>query len=147
MIIATLSAPWFDTSFYNYFFIKTYVISFAVFVVILWLIYRDSNQVFEFGLVSISLLALFLLGIISLAYGVNLDFSISKLLLWLIVFFAFMLVRTINSQPKILNFTALSLVSSSVLIALIGVSQHLFSYPMLQGSINPAATFGNKNLC
>ncbi|WP_225879296.1 hypothetical protein [Isorropodon fossajaponicum symbiont] len=113
----------------------------------MWLIYRDSNQVFEFGLVSISLLALFLLGIISLAYGVNLDFSISKLLLWLIVFFAFMLVRTINSQPKILNFTALSLVSSSVLIALIGVSQHLFSYPMLQGSINPAATFGNKNLC
>lgn len=81
LIIATLSAPWFDTSFYNYFFVKTYVISFAVFVVILWLIYRDSNQVFEFDLVSISLLALFLLGIINLAYSVNLDFSISKLLL------------------------------------------------------------------
>ncbi|MBW5290728.1 MAG: hypothetical protein Rsou_0543 [Candidatus Ruthia sp. Asou_11_S2] len=47
----------------------------------MWLIYRDSNQVFEFDLVSISLLALFLLGIINLAYSVNLDFSISKLLL------------------------------------------------------------------
>ncbi|MBW5288691.1 MAG: hypothetical protein Rpha_0953 [Candidatus Ruthia sp. Apha_13_S6] len=52
----------------------------------------------------------------------------------------------INNQPKSLNLVTLSLVTSAVLIVLIGISQHLFSYPMLQGSINPAATFGNKNM-
>ncbi|MBW5288690.1 MAG: hypothetical protein Rpha_0952 [Candidatus Ruthia sp. Apha_13_S6] len=35
LIIATLSALWFSTSFYNYFFVKAYVTSFAVFVAIL----------------------------------------------------------------------------------------------------------------
>ncbi len=91
-------------------------------------------------------LGLFLLATISVFWAVNIEFFISKYLLWLSVAAIFWLTLTLPSNTKIPIIIARVLLLSALYIAIIGLLQALLSMEIFSQAKPPAANFVNKNM-
>ena len=80
LFLLALAAPWFNLSISNHTFVKSYVTFFGsglLFLSLLYINLANSIKFLNFNPVSASSLAIFLLGLLSLFWSVNIDFSIS----------------------------------------------------------------------
>ena len=149
LFILALAAPWFNLSISNHTFVKSYVSFFGsglLFLSLLYINLANSIKFLNFNPVSASSLAIFLLGLLSLFWSVNIDFSITKLFLWLTVMFSFV----IGSNLKI-NFNELKKIAwifllTCSIISTIGLLQYYFQPFNLVEAVSPGSTFGNKNV-
>ena len=92
-------------------------------------------------------MALFLLGGLSICWAANIDFAITKWLLWLSAAISFFLVLNIDLSQRNLILLAWGLVAGGSLIAIVGILQHLADgLVALPQAAPPASTFTNKNM-
>jgi len=149
LIALAIAAPWFDTSMANHAFTKSYVAiigSGIIFCLTLFYNFSNPNATWKVNHIKITLLSLLCFGALSLFWSVNFDFSVSKLLLWLGVFFCFMIGLSLPKDNDNLIKIAWSLIIAGGVISIIGILQHLFDPFTLTQTAKPASTFGNKNM-
>jgi len=149
LLVLALAAPWFDTSMSNHAFTKSYVAiisSGIIFCLTLFYNCSNSNATWRVNHIKITLFSLLCFGALSLFWSVNFDFSVSKLLLWLGVFFCFITGLSLHRDDDHLIKIAWSLIIAGAAIAIIGILQHLFDPFTLTQAAKPASTFGNKNM-
>lgn len=148
-LILAVASPWLDTAVSSHQFVKSYIASFGIVLLILVPLYykcNDSGMHLKINGIKLSLILLFLLGTLSVLWSINLDFSITKWLLWLDVALIFLLVLNIQINDKELVKIAWRLVVAGGAIAIIGILQHLFDPFTLAEAAKPASTFGNRNM-
>ena len=149
LLVLALAAPWFDTSMSNHAFTKSYVAiigSGIIFCLTLFYNLLNLNTTWRINNIKITLLLLFCFGILSLFWSINFNFSVSKLLLWLGVFFCFMIGLSLPRNDDNLAKLAWGLLIAGGAIAIIGILQHLLDPFTLTQAAKPASTFGNKNM-
>lgn len=148
LVALAFASPWFDTSVSNHSFIKSYFGGIGIgilFLITLWN-NRNQNSYLSFSHIKISFGTLFVLGTLSIFWSVNPDFTITKWLIWLNIFMAFMVsYNFIINQQNIVKFCWAVLIAGFI-IAIIGVLQYLFDPFQLTQAIAPSSTFGNKNM-
>ena len=117
-------------------------------LILVSLYYKCNDSVIHLKIngIKLSLILLFLLGTLSTLWSVNLDFSITKWLLWLDVALIFLLALNIPTNGKGLVKISWGLVIAGGAIAVIGILQHLLDPFTLAQAAKPASTFGNKNM-
>jgi O-antigen ligase/tetratricopeptide (TPR) repeat protein len=149
LIAIVLFAPWFNAYTANYIFIKSSVASLGLSALFLWQAWK-SHQVSQISInptfLKTGLFLLFLLGAISIFWADNIGFGVSKFLLTLNTFFAFILISNTTLNRQNLAKFSLLMLWIGVIIALIGISQYLFNADFLSQGARPGATFGNKNM-
>lgn len=92
-------------------------------------------------------IALFALSGLSIFWAANIDFAITKWLLWLSASISFVLVLNLKLSARNLILLAWGLVVSGSIIAIVGILQHLTDGLIsLPQSEPPASTFNNKNM-
>jgi O-antigen ligase len=149
VITLAIAAPWFDLSISNHSFVKTYIggIGIGILTLVTILKYRNNdNIVYHISYIKIFLGTTFLLGLISIFWSVNPDFSIVKLLIWITAFMAFYVAYRLEITELNLRKLSFYLVISAGIIAIIGILQYLFDPFTLTQSAIPSSTFGNKNM-
>ena len=92
------------------------------------------------------LLVILIWGAASLSWSVYADYSLVRLLLWLAAGAGFILLVANMRDLSAWKQLFLWLYIGGLLIALIGMVQHLFGYQGLPQTVPPAATFINKNI-
>ena len=145
----SIAAPWFNLTVSSHDFVKAYFASFGVsFLMLLSLYYKINNTEvnLKINYIKLSLLLLFIYGTLSAFWSINLDFAISKWLLWLIATFSFILALNLSTAQENLVKLAWCLIITAGTIALIGLLQHYFNPFSLTQASYPASTFGNKNM-
>jgi len=144
-----LAAPWFNLSISNHTFVKSYVSFFGSGILFLSILYLNKNESINnlnFNSVSASSLAIFLLGLLSLFWSANLDFSITKLFLWLSVLFSFVIGSNLRINLNELKKIAWIFLLTASIISTIGLLQYYFQPFNLVEAVSPGSTFGNKNV-
>jgi len=149
LFILAIAAPWLDTTVSNHEFVKSYIASFGVTLLLLLSLYfKCDNSPIQLKINPIKLLLLLLLGFgtISAFWSVNLDLTTTKWLLWLNVALSFILaVNFTNNHDNLLKLVW-GLIIAAGAISIIGILQHLFDPFALAQAASPASTFGNKNM-
>ena len=101
----------------------------------------------SFSRVTLLFFGLFVLGTLSIFWATNVDFFITRWLMWFCVATVFFFGLKVEHNEKNLNTIFNCLVVAGALVSLIGLAQYLFSFGWLPSVNNqPASTFGNKNL-
>ena len=148
-IALAICGPWFNLTISSHDLVKSYFASFGIgILMLLSFFYKCNNSEvnLKINYIKLSFLLLFVLGICSVFWSVNFDFTINKLLLWLIAVFSFLLSLNLSITYENLIKIAWGLILSAGIIAVIGISQHLFDPFSLTQAAPPASTFGNKNM-
>ncbi len=148
-IWVAIASPWFDLSVSNHSFIKTYVAGIGIgilMLITLWIRRAGTSTVFHLSLIKISWLSLFMLGTLSIFWSVNVDFTITKWLIWLTIFCAFIVGYHLKLDEKTLIKLCWGLLIAAFVIAGVGILQYLFDPFTLTQAAKPASTFGNKNM-
>ncbi|MGE4570898.1 MAG: O-antigen ligase family protein [Gammaproteobacteria bacterium] len=149
LFMIAIAAPWLDMSVANHSFVKSYfsVLGFGfLFLLIFWCQINNKNSVWKKNHLILSLLTLFTLGTLSILWTINIDFTITKWLLWLGALFSFYAAFSLDINKNNLVRLAWGLIISASSIAVIGILQHLFDPFTLTQVAKPASTFGNKNM-
>ncbi len=149
LIILSISAPWIDTTVSNHSFVKSYIAGIGsgfLFLLTLTNIVNKDKLVLRISYIKITLLALFMLGTLSILWSNNIDFSINKWLIWLNIFFIFNIAYNLNMNYNNLVKLSMYLTIAGFIIAIIGIWQHLFNFDLLTQAAPPSSTFGNKNM-
>ncbi|SMN02375.1 Oligosaccharide repeat unit polymerase Wzy [uncultured Candidatus Thioglobus sp.] len=148
VIILAISAPWFNLDVSNHSFVKSYIASIGIALLVLaslW-IRRDMPTIFTINWLKLSWISLFLLGTLSIFWSVNIDFTISKWLTWFAVLCAYIVGYHLKSDNQNLIKFSWGLLIAAFLIALIGILQYWFDPFSLTQAATPSSTFGNKNM-
>jgi len=144
-----LAAPWFNLSISNHTFVKSYVSFFGSGILFLYILYlnkNDSINNLNFSPISTSSLAIFLLGLFSVFWSANIDFSLTKLFLWLTVLFSFVIGSNLKIDLNELKKIAWIFICTASIISTIGLLQYYFQPFSLVEAVSPGSTFGNKNV-
>jgi hypothetical protein len=103
LVILAVASPWFNLSIANHSFVKSYFAGIGSALLFLITLYYNSASLTKSYKIShlrlISLL-LFIFGTLSFFWAVNIDFYITKLLLWLIVVFCFKIGLNISNNKE-----------------------------------------------
>ena len=93
-----------------------------------------------------ALSAMLLLGCLSVFWSSNIDFTLSKLLLWFVA--TGLMVYSFGFRHSLVNFTPLvwGLFLTAVVVSAIGALQYLELFHGVVQLVPPASTFGNKNI-
>lgn len=148
-IWVAIASPWFDLSVSNHSFVKTYVAGIGIgilAVISLWIQNKNNKTVFNLSYLKLSWLSLFLLGTLSVFWSVNVDFTITKWMIWFTIFCSFIVGYHLKLDNKILIKLSWGLLIAAFVVALIGILQYLFDPFTLTQAAKPASTFGNKNM-
>jgi len=86
------------------------------------------------------------LGALSILWSVNVDFTITKWLLWLNAALSFLLALNLTIEKENMVKLAWGLLIAGGVIAIVGILQHLLDPFTLTQAAKPASTFGNKNM-
>ena len=103
LIALAIAAPWVNTSTSNPAFVKSYVASFGITILTLMSLYYkcDGTPVhLKINHIKLSLLLLLLFGTLSVFWSANIDFTITKWLLWLNVALSFILAINLTIDKK-----------------------------------------------
>tara|TARA_B100000795_G_scaffold164447_1_gene123687 strand:- start:647 stop:2719 length:2073 start_codon:yes stop_codon:yes gene_type:complete len=144
-----LCAPWFNLSISNHTFVKSYVAFFGsglLFLSTLYINRNTENKALRISFIKISALFLFSLGVFSILWSVNLDFTFTKLFLWISSMFCFMVGLNLKIISEELRKLAWILLITGSLISLIGITQYYIDPFSLAEAVSPGSTFGNKNV-
>lgn len=147
--LLAISAPWFDLSVSSHDLVKSYSVNFGAGLLILFLFALKCNNSIvnlKVNYIKLTLLLLFLYGAVSAVWSINLDFTITKWLLWLGAAFGFLLGLNLSTNSQAIVKIVWGLVISAGVISIIGITQHLFDPYSLAQAAPPASTFGNKNM-
>ena len=128
--------------------LKSYSSSLMVGVLFLWWLWQQRRQTQVSHQVNLSkywLLALWLLGGLSLLWSVNIDFTLHKWLLWTTTVMVFYLSLRLDKTIIVLNKFAWAIFLIGVILSLIGILQYFLLLGFIDQSVTPAATFSNKN--
>ena len=93
LIILALSSPWFNLTVSSHDFVKTYFASIGISFLMLMSYYFKLNKplnTLKINYLKLSLLAIFVYGALSIFWSINFDFTLNKLLMWLIAAFSFL---------------------------------------------------------
>ena len=149
LVILAVASPWFNLSVANHTFVKSYFAAIGSALLFLITIYYNSASLtksYKLSHLRITSLLLFIFGTLSFFWAVNIDFYITKLLLWLIVVFCFRIgLNLSNNKESLIKISWLLLFTGSI-IASIGILQYLFFPVSLVEDMNATSTFGNKNM-
>ena len=149
LFILAVASPWFNLSIANHAFVKSYFAGIGSALLFLTSLYYNSfseSKPYKISHLKIASLLLFIFGVLSFFWAVNIDFYITKLLLWLIVVFCFGVGLNLSSNKENLIIISWLLIFTGSVIASIGILQYLFDPFSLTEHVNPASTFGNKNM-
>ena len=149
LFILAIAAPWFSLSISNHTFVKSYISFFGSGILFISILYFNKNNPINelhFSTISSSSLAIFLLGILSIFWTVNLDFSITKLFLWLTLLFSFKIGSNLKIDINELKKIAWIFLFTGSIISTIGLLQFYFQPFNLVEAVSPGSTFGNKNV-
>ena len=149
LFLLAVASPWFNLTVSSHDFVKAYFASFGVgFLMLLTFYYKINNTEINLKInyIKLSLLLLFIFGTLSALWSINLDFTISKWLLWIIATFSFILALNLSTAQENLIKLAWGLIIAAGTIAFIGLLQHYFDPFTLTEARSPASTFGNKNM-
>jgi O-antigen ligase/tetratricopeptide (TPR) repeat protein len=147
--ILAISSPWFNSYISNHDFVKSYIASFGVFLLMHSALYFKSLEPdinIKLNFIKLGLFILLLFGSFSLLWSVNIDFAIGKLLLWLIAAFSFILSLNLSITHENIIKLSWGLMFAAGTIAIIGLLQYYFNPFSLTQASSPASTFGNKNM-
>ena len=128
-IALAICGPWFNLTISSHDLVKSYFASFGIgILMLLSFFYKCNNSEvnLKINYIKFSFLLLFVFGICSVFWSVNFDFTINKSLLWLIAVFSFLLSLNLSITYENLIKIAWGLILSVGIIAVIGISQHLF---------------------
>jgi len=120
----------------------------TLFLVALWFFQQINlkKRLIIYNRISILILAFLIWAMLSL-FWVNDRFEAIKLLIvWYCAGLLYFLVTQIFKDRQSIYKLSLGIVVSGLFIALLGISQHLFSLDWIAQSAKPAATFGNRNM-
>ena len=148
-ILTAIASPWFDLSVSNHSFVKTYVAGIGAIILVLislWVKRNESHTNFHISAVKASLLALFALGTLSVFWSVNVDFTITKWMIWFTILCAFVVGYHLKLDDKTIMKLCWGLLISTLVVAGIGILQYLFDPFTLTQAASPSSTFGNKNM-
>jgi O-antigen ligase len=148
-IILAVSAPWFDLAVSNHSFVKTYIggIGIAILVLVtLFKQYKNYEVTYHISYLKLFLGIVFALGVLSIFWSTNPDFSITKLLIWVTALMAFYVAYKMDITEDNLRKLSFYLILAGGSIAIIGILQYLFDPFTLTQAANPSSTFGNKNM-
>ena len=144
-----LVAPWFNIHVSNHDLVKSFTAIIGSSFIMLALLYdkcQNPDIFLRFNYVKLSLISLLAFGAMSVFWTVNFDFTINKLLIWIIALFSFIV--SVNLSLIHNNFIKISriLILTAGIIAFIGLLQYFFNPFSLTQAAWPASTFGNKNM-
>jgi O-antigen ligase len=148
-IILAVSAPWFDLAVSNHSFVKTYIggIGIAILVLVtLFKQYKNYEVTYHISYLKLFLGIVFALGVLSIFWSTNPDFSITKLLIWVTALMAFYVAYKMDITEDNLRKLSFYLIWAGGSIAIIGVLQYLFDPFTLTQAATPSSTFGNRNM-
>ncbi len=147
-ILLGISGPWFDLSVSNHSFVKTYIAGIGIGVLVLLTIWQKnySEQRIHLSYIKLFLGITFLMGLLSIAWSVNPDFSITKILIWVTILMAAYVTYNIDLTEDTIIKLCLWLLAAATIIALIGILQYLFDAFRITQAAIPSSTFGNKNM-
>jgi O-antigen ligase len=148
-ILLSIVSPWFSPYTANHAFVKMYTFVLGIIAIFIYQIWKNRQKTqlkIHLSITRMLLLALFLLGTLSLLWSVNLDFSITKWTYWFASLLTFLLATQIQPTHSNLLLLSKALITGTTLIAIIGVSQFLFGFDWVTQAAPPASTFGNKNM-
>ena len=148
-ISIALVAPWFNIYVSNHDLVKSFTAFFISSFIMLALLYdkcQNPDIFLRFNYVKLSLISLLAFGTLSVFWTVNFDFTINKLLIWIIALFQLLVAVKLSLTHQ--NFIKISwiLVLTAGIIAFIGLLQYFFNPFSLTQAAWPASTFGNKNM-
>ncbi len=149
LIALAVAAPWFNLTVSSPELVKSYIASFGVsLLMFLSLYYKCNNSEvnLKINYIKLTLFLLFIFGTLSTLWSINVDFSVSKWLLWLISAFSFILALNLSIENNSLTKLSWGLILTAGVIAIIGILQYLFDPFSLAQNAMPASTFGNKNI-
>lgn len=148
-ILVAIASPWFDTSVSNHSFVKTYVTGIGIGILLLttfWIRPNKTHTDFHISWLKSSLLALFILGTLSVFWSVNVDFTITKWLIWFTILCAFIVGYHLKLDNEVLIKFCWGLLIATFVITGIGLLQYWFDPFSLTQAAVPSSTFGNKNM-
>ena len=148
-IIIAIAAPWFNLYVSNHDLVKSYSASFGSSLIMLALMYNkslDPDIFIRINYIKLTLFLLFIFGALSALWSINFEFTISKLLLWLIALISFFLSLNLSLTHENFIKIAWILILTACTIAIIGLLQRFFDPFSLTQAAWPASTFGNKNM-
>jgi len=149
LVILAVASPWFNLSVANHTFVKSYFAGIGSALLFLITLYYNSASLtksYKISHLRLTSLLLFIFGTLSFFWAVNIDFYITKLLLWLIVVFCFRIgLNLSNNKENLIKISWLLLFTGSI-IASIGILQYLFYPSSLIEEIYATSTFGNTNM-
>jgi putative inorganic carbon (HCO3(-)) transporter len=148
-IFLAISGPWFDLSVSNHSFVKTYVAGIGVGLLVLLTLWQKQyfkEISFHMSYIKLFLGATFALGLLSILWSANPDFSITKLFIWITIFMAFYVAYNLQIHDEMLHKLALLMVIAAGSIAVIGIGQYLFDAFTITQAATPSSTFGNRNM-
>ena len=147
-LMLVLAAPWFNISIANHTFVKSYfsvIGSGIIFLVSIFNRLSVQSKFLKITHLKVTSLILFIFGAFSILWSINIDFYISKFLLWLSAFFWFIIGFNLDTNRKTIIKISWILLISGSLIAVIGILQYFFQSFSLTQVSRIASTFGNKN--
>ncbi|SMM99473.1 Putative membrane protein of ExoQ family, involved in exopolysaccharide production [uncultured Candidatus Thioglobus sp.] len=148
-ILVAIVSPWFDVSISNHSFVKSYVAGIGIGVLALmtlWMRNTTLKTSFHLSWLKISWLSLFILGTLSIFWSVNVDFTITKWMIWFTTLCAFIVGYRLKLDEQTLIKLSWGLLIAAFVIAGIGLLQYWFDPFKLTQATAPASTFGNKNM-
>jgi O-antigen ligase len=148
-IILAISAPWLDLSVSNHSFVKTYIGGIGIGALVLFTLFKNYKNYdinYHISYIKLFLGATFILGVLSIFWSVNPDFTIVKMLIWVTAFMAFYTAYKLDITEDNLRKLSFYLIIAGGSIAAIGILQYLFDPFTLTQAANPSSTFGNKNM-
>ena len=107
---------------------------------------NNPNTQFHFHYLVSGCLALWLWAAFSVLWAVNAFEWFHKMLFFSTAILGLLLAQQLINSVQLIQLLYKGLFVSGLLIALIGICQHLFNVQWFQQAAPPAATFGNKNM-
>ena len=145
-----LCAQWFADYAASNTFIKSSFAGIGTAVLLLawvWYCRRLTTVYLYITLGRLWLSALFIVGGLSIFWSVNMDFAVTKWLLWLCAAISFFLVLNIDLNERNLTLFAWGWIAGGTVIATVGILQYFTSWlAFLPQAAPPSSTFTNRNM-
>lgn len=117
-------------------------------LMMLWWLWHNKKQPLVLSskpLAKHGFFLLWLLGLISIIWSVNIDFTLDKWIRWSGAGLVLMLASQVLQNPTNLQKLAWGIFGLGVLMSLIGIGQYFSLITAIDQAISPAITFSNKN--
>lgn len=111
-----------------------------------WLQRKQPTFTLTFSPVRLSLVILFLFGTLSLIWAANPDFWVYKWNKWYAALSIFILGYQVTQTEKNLDTIVKLTIVGGLIVATIGIAQHLFGLELIPQTSRPSSTFGNGNM-